>query len=313
MYLITGGAGFIGSNIAEYLLKQGKPVRIFDNFSTGKEENIADFLDDVELVRGDLRDLDAVRKAAAGVEFILHQGALPSVPISVQDPIGTNDSNVGGTLNILVAARDGGVKRVVFASSCAIYGDDPALPKIEAMPSDPISPYALQKLAGEYYCRQFHQLYGLETVSLRYFNVYGKRQDPTSLYSAVIPRFLDAVFAGKPPTIFGDGEQTRDFIFVEDVVRANLAALDAKEAPGAVVNVASGDRLSINQIVSHISTILGREIHPVHEPEREGDIRHSYAETAKAESVIGFTAQTRFEDGLKKYIDWFANKAGVSV
>ncbi len=313
MYLITGGAGFIGSNIAEYLLHQGKPVRIFDNFSTGKEENIAEFLDDVELIRGDLRDLDAVKKAVAGVEFILHQGALPSVPISVQDPIGTNECNVGGTLNILVAARDAGVKRVVFASSCAIYGDDPALPKVEQMPSDPISPYALQKLTGEFYCRQFYQLYGLATVSLRYFNVYGKRQDPASLYSAVVPRFLDAIFAGKSPTIFGDGEQTRDFIFVEDVVKANLAALEAENGPGSFVNVASGDRLSINQIVSHISTILGKDIHPVHEPDREGDIRHSYADASKAESVIGFTAETRFEDGLKKYIDWFKKKAGGLV
>ena len=308
MYLVTGGAGFIGSNIAEILVGQKKKVRILDNFSSGSRANLEHIADSVEVVQGDLRDFETVKKAVKGVEFVLHQGAMPSVPVSVKDPLGTNESNITGTLNLLIAARDQGVSRLVFAGSCAVYGDDPQLPKTEAMTPAPTTPYALQKLAGEYYCRQFFNLYGFETVALRYFNVFGKRQDPTSLYSAVIPKFMEAIKRGENPTIFGDGNQTRDFIFIEDVVNANIIACTAPGAVGQAVNIASGNRLSVNDLVTHMATVLGITISPKYKPERKGDIRHSVADVTIAKQAMEFDAKFSFLDGLKKYIAWFLEK-----
>lgn len=308
MYLVTGGAGFIGSNIVQTLLEMGEKVRVFDNLATGSKENLSGMIDDIEFIEGDLRDVDQVQTAAKGVEFILHQGALPSVPVSIDDPIRTNRSNINGTLNALAAARDQGVKRLVFAGSCAVYGDDPQLPKTENMKPLPKSPYALQKLAGEHYCRLFFELYKTETVALRYFNVYGRRQDPESLYSAVIPRFLEAIKSGGEPTIYGDGNQTRDFIFVKDVVSANLKACTAKNAPGCVFNVASGVQLSINEIVKALERILDRRIVPEYESERIGDVKHSVADVSFAEDVLGFKAQVPVDNGLAEYADWFLNR-----
>ena len=305
MFLVTGGAGFIGSNIAQALVEQGETVRVFDNLSTGKQENMAPFAGHAEFVHGDLRDPEAVKKAVAGVRYILHQGALPSVPASVQDPVGTTESNINGTLNLLVAARDAGVSRVVFASSSAIYGDDPELPKQETMLPRPLSPYALHKLTGEHFCAQFTALYGLETVSLRYFNVFGKRQDPDSLYAAVIPKFLQAILSGKQPTIFGDGEQTRDFIFIDDVVKANLTALKAPKAAGQVMNVASGEKLSLNRLIAVLEIVLGRSITPVYADEREGDIKHSVADVSRAKALMDFEVTVPFQAGLEKYVAWF--------
>ncbi|HUI07621.1 MAG TPA: NAD-dependent epimerase/dehydratase family protein, partial [Verrucomicrobiae bacterium] len=253
-YLITGGAGFIGSNIADYLVRQGKTVRIFDNFSSGKRENIAPFADDIEVVESDLRVLDAVRHAMEGVRYVLHVGAMPSVFRSVEDPHTTNQANVTGTLNVLIAARDTGVRRVAFSSSSSVYGDTPTLPKREDMTPSPLSPYAVQKVTGEYYCRVFWQLYGLETVSLRYFNVFGPRQDPQSQYAAVIPRFITAILKNEPPTIYGDGKQTRDFSHVENAIDANLAACTApKEALGESFNIACGGRVSLLELVGTIN------------------------------------------------------------
>lgn len=305
MYLVTGGAGFIGSNIAEALLEKGEKVRILDNFSTGRIENIQKLIKDIELVRGDLRDLDTVRAAVKGAKYVLHYGALPSVPVSVEDPIGTNESNITGTLNIIVAAKECAVHRVVYASTCAVYGNDLTLPKEESMATDPRSPYALQKLAGEYYCRQFSELYGLSTVSLRYFNVFGKRQYPASPYSAVIPRFLEAIFNHKRPVIYGDGEQTRDFVFIDDVINANLLAINAKHVKGAVINIASGERISINDLVKNMSDVLEREIDPDYKEPREGDIRHSVADVSEAVKKLGFKAKVPFNEGMKKYVSWF--------
>jgi len=311
VYLVTGGAGFIGSNITEFLVRQGQKVRILDNFSTGSRSNIAQFVQSVEVIEGDLRDLDTVKRAVKGVEFVLHQGAMPSVPVSVKDPLLTNECNVTGTLNLLVAARDSDVSRLVFAGSCAVYGDDPRLPKLENMTPQPTTPYALQKLTGEYYCRQFYKLYGFETISLRYFNVFGMAQDPQSLYSAVIPKFLDKICHDKNPTIYGDGNQTRDFIFIKDVITANLAACHSPKGAGKVFNIASGQRLSINEIVSHMSEILGKKIIPDFEEKREGDINHSVADITKAKDILNFKSKYSFSEGLKKYIAWFLETGGL--
>jgi nucleoside-diphosphate-sugar epimerase len=310
IYLVTGGAGFIGSNLAETLLAGGHKVRILDNFLTGKRQNLAGFADrfgsSFELVEGDLRDLATTRKAADGVDFILHQGALPSVPRSVADPVLTNGINVGGTVNLLVAARDAGVRRVVFAASSSAYGDTPELPKRESMTPRPKSPYAAQKLAGEHYMRIFYEVYGLETVSLRYFNVFGPRQDPASTYAAVIPRFITSVLTGKAPTIYGDGLQTRDFTFIDNVVEANLRACGApREACGKVFNIACGERISLLDILEVVYGLATCRVTPSFEPARQGDVRDSLADISLAKDLLGYAPGVAFPDGLSRTFDFF--------
>jgi len=304
-YLVTGGAGFIGSHIAETLVRQGERVRVFDNFCTGKPGNLASFREGVDLLEGDLRRLDDCRKAVAGVDFVLHQGALPSVPKSVADPLSSNESNITGTLNLLVAARDAGVKRVVYASSSSVYGNAPALPKVETMTPEPLSPYAVQKHVGELYGRVFYELYGLETVALRYFNVFGPRQDPTSQYAAVIPRFITALARGEPPVVYGDGEQSRDFTYVDNVVRANLLATQVKGAAGEVMNFACGRRYSLLELLEVLGGILGSKVAPLHEPARPGDVKHSLADIEKSRRILGYTAHVSFEEGLRRTAAFF--------
>jgi len=310
VYLVTGGAGFIGSNIVEELVRRGERARILDNFSTGKRENIAPFLEDVELIEGDLRYLDTVRQAVEGVDYILHQGALPSVPKSIDNPLDTDESNVRGTLNLLVAARDAGVKRVVYASSSAVYGDTPTLPKAEEMKPVPLSPYAVSKLAGEHYCQVFYQVYGLETVALRYFNVFGPRQDPTSQYAAVVPRFVTAMLRGDQPIIYGDGEQSRDFSYVANVVQANLLAATAPDVGGQVFNIACGQRYNLLELVAAINQILGADITPVHTAPRVGDIKHSLADIARAREMLGYQVEVEFKEGLRRLVVWCREHEG---
>jgi nucleoside-diphosphate-sugar epimerase len=304
-YLVTGGAGFIGSNIVEELVQRGKRVRVLDNFSTGKKENIAPFLKDAELIEGDLRHLDTVRRAAEGVDYILHQGAVPSVPRSIDNPLDTDESNVRGTLNLLIAARDTGVKRVVYASSSSVYGDNPTLPKTEEMKPAPLSPYAVSKLAGEHYCQVFYHVYGLETVALRYFNVFGPRQDPASQYAAVIPKFVTAMLKGEQPVIYGDGEQSRDFSYVTNVVQANFLAATTPGVGGQVFNIACNQRHDLLGLVATINRILNTDIAPIHTEPRVGDVRHSLADIAKAREMLGYQIEVEFEEGLRRAIEWF--------
>ncbi len=299
-YLVTGGAGFIGSNIAETLLNKGHQVRVLDNFSTGRRENIDSFLKHpgFELVEGDLRDDQIVWQATKGMDFVLHQAALPSVPRSVADPVTTNEVNVLGTLHVLQAAREQGVKRVVYASSSSVYGNDERLPKLEDFAVNPCSPYALSKYTGERYCQLFHELYGLETVVLRYFNVFGPRQDPSSQYSAVIPKFIRMMKEGRSPVIYGDGLQSRDFTYVSNNVEANLLACQARDVAGKVFNIACGERYTLLHLVGTLNRILGTHIEPVFESARPGDVRHSLAHTGKAAASLGFHIKVRFEEGL---------------
>jgi len=305
-YLVTGGAGFIGSNIAEYLVGRGHKVRVFDNFSSGKRDNVRPFAGNAEIVEGDLRNPTSVRQVVAGVRFVLHLGAMPSVVRSVEDPLTTHESNVTGTLNLLLAARDAGVQRVVFTSSSSIYGDTPTLPKCEDMAPSPLSPYAVHKITGEYYCRIFRQLYGLETLSLRYFNVFGPRQDPQSQYAAVIPRFITAILNDQSPTIFGDGTQTRDFSHVENIIDANVLACQApKEALGESFNIACGGRISLLDLVDTVNKILGKHVKPKFDPPRPGDILHSQADISKAERLLGWKPRVSFPDGIAKTIAWY--------
>ena len=297
--VVTGGAGFIGSNLAEELAKeQENEVVVVDNLSTGRRENLQNLknLKKCLFVEGSVTDLDLVRGVFKGCDFVFHQAAIPSVPRSVKDPLTTNNANTNGTLNVLVAARDCGVKKVVFASSSSVYGDTPELPKREEMTPNPLSPYAVTKLVGEYYCKVFEEVYGLKTVSLRYFNVYGPRQDPHSDYAAVVPKFVKSVSENKPPVIFGDGEQTRDFTFVKDVVRANLLA--AKSGATGVFNIASGRRVSINELAEKIIKIQGKELEPVHSEPREGDVKHSLGDISRAQRGFGFEPRYSLEEGL---------------
>jgi nucleoside-diphosphate-sugar epimerase len=306
--LVTGGGGFIGSNLVEAILSRGDDARVLDDFSSGHRSNLEGASDwsragggKLEIQEGDVRSLAACRKAVEGVDFVLHQAAIPSVERSVRDPLATHEVNVVGTLHMLVAARDAGVARFVLASSTAVYGEGEELPKVETMAPAPISPYGAQKLAGEVYCGLFHRLYGFPAIALRYFNVFGPRQDPDSEYAAVIPLFMRAVRAGKRPTIYGDGEQTRDFVFVEDVVRANLLACEARPtACGQAYNVASGRRTSLKQLVSAIAALAGRDVAPEHAPARDGDIRHSAASIGKAESALGFRPGVGLAEGLRR-------------
>jgi nucleoside-diphosphate-sugar epimerase len=309
-YLVTGGAGFIGSNLTGALLNAGHRVRVLDNFLTGKRENLAGLADAhggaFELMEGDIRDPAATRKAVEGIEYVLHQGALPSVPRSVADPVLSNEINVAGTVNVLVAARDAGVRRVVFAASSSAYGDTPELPKRESMTPNPKSPYAAQKLAGEHYMRIFHEVYGLETVSLRYFNVFGPRQDPKSMYAAVIPRFITCVMRGEPPTVYGDGRQTRDFTYIDNVIQANLAACAApKTACGGVFNIACGERVSLLDILGIVYALAGKRVDPVFEPSRPGDVRDSLADISRAREIVGYDPKVTFREGLEKTFAWF--------
>lgn len=297
--LVTGGAGFIGSNLVSELLKRGYGVKVLDNFSSGKRDNIKRFEKEVELIEGDIRSYHIVREAVRGVEVVFHQAALPSVPRSVKDPITTNEVNVNGTLNVLDASVSANVRRVIYASSSSVYGDNPELPKHEGMLPNPLSPYAVSKLAGERYCSVFSRIYGLETVSLRYFNVFGPNQDPGSQYSAVIPKFIKAMSNDERPVIFGDGEQSRDFTFVSNVIDANLLASDADCDPGIVMNCACSGQVSLNDLVRHINRLLCKEIQPVYSDTRTGDIKHSFADIRLAASKINFSPGVDFESGLE--------------
>jgi nucleoside-diphosphate-sugar epimerase len=303
--LVTGGAGFIGSHVVHGLVARGDRARVLDNFSTGKRQNIADVSNRIEIIEGDLRNPEDCRRACQGVELVFHIGALPSVPKSVQDPLSSHQANVDGTFNLLLAARDAGVRRVVYSASSSAYGDTPTLPKIETMAPSPLSPYAVNKLVGEYYCQAFCHCFGLQTVSLRYFNVFGPRQDPKSQYAAAIPAFVTAILRDQPPTIYGDGEQTRDFTYVDNVVHANLLAAGAPQVSGEVLNIACGERVSVNQIIGAINRLLGKSVKPTYEPPRAGDVKHSLADIGLAKRVIGFEPKIGFERGLELAIDWY--------
>ena len=305
VYLVTGGAGFIGSHLVEELVKRGEQVRVLDNFSTGKRENLSDLQEKIELVEGDIRSYHIVREVVQGVDFVLHQGALPSVPRSINDPITTNEVNVGGTLNILDAARDAGVKRVVYASSSSVYGANKALPKREDMIPQPISPYAVAKLTGEKYCHVFSRTYGLETVALRYFNVFGPRQDPQSQYSAVIPRFIVGMMEGQELTIHGDGSQSRDFTYVSNVVEANLLAVHAEGVSGEAFNLACGASMSLNEVVEKIAQTLDCEGNIVYGPPRSGDVARSQADISRAGKYLGYEPLVEAREGLERVVLWF--------
>jgi nucleoside-diphosphate-sugar epimerase len=303
-YLVTGGAGFIGSHLVEALVARGARVRVVDSLVTGHRRNLA-HLSGVEFLAGDLAELDTARRAVEGAEYVLHHAAIPSVPRSVADPLAAHRANVDATLNILVAARDAGVRRVVYAGSSSVYGDTAVLPKHEDLPPQPQSPYALQKLVGEQYARLFFQLYGLETVSLRYFNVFGPRQDPMSPYSGVISRFISALANGRRPTIYGDGEQTRDFTYVANVVDAALRACETPGIAGKVINVATGQRISVNQLLETLCGLWGQSAQPVYAEPRPGDIRHSQADISRARALLGYEPHVSFEEGLRRTLDWY--------
>jgi len=304
-FLVTGGAGFIGSNICKRLVSQGCFVRVIDNLLTGKKSNLADIMGKIEFIKADMGDKKIARKAMKGIDVVLHQGALPSVPRSVDDPAATNQHCVDATLTLLLAARDTGVKRFVYAASSSAYGDTPELPKVETMPVNPLSPYAVAKVAGEYYCSVFYKVFGLETISLRYFNVFGPHQDPTSQYAAAIPAFVTAILKGQKPTVFGDGEQSRDFTYIDNVVEANLLAARVKHTAGEVVNVACGEAVTVNEIIEMINRLVGKNVRPIYAPVRPGDVKHSLADITLAKKLIGYKPTVSFGDGLRIAIDWY--------
>ncbi|HEU4365637.1 MAG TPA: SDR family oxidoreductase [Candidatus Krumholzibacteria bacterium] len=304
-YLVTGGAGFIGSNIVDELLRRGHAVRVLDNFATGRAENLEESRERIELIRGDVRDADAVDRAVAGCDFVLHQAALASVPRSIADPVANNEVNVQGTLHVLMAAQRHGVKRVVYASSSSVYGDSEELPKVEKMPPNPKSPYAVAKLAAEYYCRVFAELHGMTTVALRYFNVFGPRQDPSSQYSAVIPIFVRALVEGRAPTIHGDGEQSRDFTYIANVVAANLLACDANVRGGKVYNIACGGRYTLNELYAALAGRVGSTMKPVYGPPRAGDVKHSMAGIDRIERELGYEVSVPFAEGIERTVRWY--------
>jgi UDP-glucose 4-epimerase len=310
-FLVTGGAGFIGSNLVLALLNRGDKVRVLDNFSTGRPENL-DFPDvprdlaaNMEVLEGDIADLSTCQKATEHIEYVLHQAAIPSVPRSVALPLESNSANIDGTLNLLVAARDAGVKRLIFASSSSVYGNAPGYPRKETILPDPLSPYAVQKLTAEHYLRVFYELYGLETVSLRYFNVFGPHQDPNSDYAAVIPLFIKAFLTGTEPTVFGDGEQSRDFTHVDNVVYGNLLAVEAQDAPGKVMNLACGGQLTLNQLLALLRQVIGSDVEAVYTDPRPGDVRHSWADITLSEQILNYKTQVPLEDGLRRAVDYF--------
>src|SRR5580704_10179233 len=309
-YLVTGAAGFIGSSLVRALLERGDEVRGIDNFATGRHENLTEMLSRIDFREADILDLDAMHKACAGVDYVLHQAAIPSVPKSVLDPVGSNRANVDGTINVLVAARDAKVKRVVYAASSSAYGDTPTLPKHEAMRPDPISPYAVAKLAGEHYLVSFYRCYQLETVALRYFNVFGPRQDPSSPYSGVLAKFITVMLRGEQPTIYGDGEQSRDFIYIDNVVEGNLLACKAPaaQAAGQVFNVATGRRVTLNETFTLLQGLTSYKGQPNYGPERGGDIKHSLADISKAEAALGYKPKVDFEEGLRRTVEWYRGR-----
>jgi nucleoside-diphosphate-sugar epimerase len=307
LYLVTGGAGFIGSNIVEALVRRGDRVRVLDDLSTGRRENLAAF-PGVELIEGDLRDTATVRRSVRDVEGVFHEAALRSVPRSVDDPLSSNEVNVTGTLGLLLACRELGVRRVVYASSSSVYGDQPELPQRETMATQPISPYAISKLAAEHYCRVFARLFGLETVSIRYFNVFGPRQNPESKYSAVIPRFLDLAMQGEPLEVHGDGEQSRDFTYIDNVVHGNLLAMSTPGISGEVFNIACGSQHSLLAIASAIGEFLGRQPERKHLPSRAGDVRHTRADIAKAERLLAYRPKVDFDEGMRRTCEYFSKR-----
>ncbi|HKV38772.1 MAG TPA: SDR family oxidoreductase [Blastocatellia bacterium] len=305
IYLVTGGAGFIGSHICDRLVRDGQRVRVLDNFSTGKEENLKAISGYVDVVRADLRDLAVVRSAMEGVETVFHQGAMGSVPKSIVNPLAAHEINITGTLNVLLAARDAGIRRVVYASSSSVYGETPVLPKEEDMRPQPLSPYALSKLSAEQYCMVFSQVYGLETVALRYFNIFGPRQDPTSDYAAVVPKFVTSLLQGRAPVIYGDGLQSRDFTYIDNVVEANLLASEASAASGHYVNIACGGRYNLLELLGTIKEITGSQLDPVHEPSRAGDVRDSQASIEAARAILGYKVIVDFREGVRRTVDWY--------
>jgi UDP-glucose 4-epimerase len=313
LILVTGGAGFIGSHLVQRLLRDGYRVRVLDNFVTGKTDNLQDVRGDIELVEGSVADEEAARRAVEGVQGVLHQAAVPSVPRSVRDPLGSNEANITGTLTLLCAARDAGVQRFVYAASSSAYGDTSTLPKEESMLPVPLSPYAVAKLAGENYCRVFHRVYGLETVSLRYFNVFGPRQDPKSEYAAVVPRFITAMLEGREITIYGDGEQSRDFTYIDNTVEANMLALSSPHAPGELCNVACGESFTLNELAHTLGEITGTRPNIQYVEGRAGDVKHSLADISRAHRVLGYAPRIGFREGLQKTAEYFGSQTQRST
>jgi len=304
-FLVTGGAGFIGSNICRRLVSEGCFVRVVDNLLTGKKSNLADVIDKVEFIQADMGDSEVAQSAMKDIDVVLHQGALPSVPVSVDNPAATHQHCINATFALLLAARDAGVKRFVYAASSSAYGDSPTSPKVETMPTSPLSPYAVAKLTGEYYCSVFYNIYGLQTISLRYFNVFGPYQDPKSQYAAAIPAFGTAILKDKPPTIYGDGEQSRDFTYIDNVVDANLLAARANQTKGEVINIACGQAVTVNEIIDMINKLLGKNVKSIYTDPRPGDVKHSLADITAAQKLINFKPSVSFQEGLQKAINWY--------
>ena len=304
-FLVTGGAGFIGSNICKRLISQDCFVRVVDNLITGKKSNLAEVIDKIEFIQADMGDSEVAQSAMKDIDVVLHEGALPSVPVSIENPAATHKHCVDATFTLLLAARDAGIKRFVYAASSSAYGDAPTSPKVETMPASPLSPYAVAKLTGEYYCSVFYKIFGLETVSLRYFNVFGPYQDPASQYAAAIPAFVTAILKDEPPTIYGDGEQSRDFTYIDNVVDANLLAGRAKRTQGEVVNIACGKAVTVNEIIEMINELLGKSVKPKYIAPRPGDVKHSLADITAARNLINYRPKVSFSDGLRLAIDWY--------
>jgi nucleoside-diphosphate-sugar epimerase len=312
-YLVTGGAGFIGSHVVHELLARGEPVRIIDDLSSGFKENLGDRLAHVEFVDADIRQLDRIRPVFDGVDYVIHLAARSSVALSIEDPVTSSAVNIGGTVNVLVAARDARAKRVVFADSAAVYGDNPELPRVESQEPQPLSPYALTKLTGEYYCRIFNNVFGLQAVPLRFFNIFGPRQNPHSTYTGVLSKFIVAYLSGETPVIFGDGEQSRDFTYVANVVDAVLRACTAAEAPGRAINVGVGASFTLNETITLLNRIFGRVVVPRYAAERPGDVRHSRADVTLAQQVLGYRPKVTFEEGLRQTVNWYRSALVAQV
>ncbi len=311
-YLVTGGAGFIGSHLAERFVNDGHAVRVLDDFSTGKRENLRGFSDRIDLVEGDMRDFETCLRACDDIEIVFHQAAIPSVPKSVDNPVASHDANINGTFNLLMAARQKKCRRFIYAASSSAYGDVDVSPKHEGIKPEPLSPYAVQKLAGELYLRAFFECFELESLAIRYFNVFGPRQDPASQYAAAIPAFVTAILADRPPTVYGDGEQTRDFTYIDNVVHGNVLAAEAAKTTGQAINVACGEQVSVNAIIRRINELLGKDITPNYVPPRAGDVKHSLADIRLARELIGYEPRVSFDEGLRLAIDYYKS-ASVEI